>query len=556
MVRFDLVRQPWIPVMVAGSRVEVSLVDAVTGAHEIEGLAVDDPLQAVAVLRQVLLPVVLDACGPPPSQEEWADRWETGVLEAGRLRDYLEQWADRFDLFHPQAPFAQVAGLRTDKDETKPVSLLLPALASGNNVPLFSARTEATPPALSPAGAARALLSVHCWDTAAIKSGAVGDPQVRAGKTTGNPTGPVGQLGVVVPMGTTLARTLLLNLPILPAGFAADDRPQWRADPVGPAWWRRPAPGLLDLLTWQSRRVRLVPEPDDDGSGGGSGHAGAVVVRRVVLAAGDRLDQTPVDIEPHTAWREVAKPKAGDPSARPIRHRPGRSAWRGLAPLLATVTPTSSGETAPRLVRQAGDLRARDFLPEDTALRVLTVGVAYGNQSAVVEDVVADQIPLPVLSLLADSPVRGLLLEVVEQAEALRVAANHLGDDLRAACGADKQDWSKGLRHGDALIHEFTPAVRRLLSGLQKDPGRTEEAARVWRAVARRTALDIGELALDAAPPGAFLGRVDGNGYTHRLSVAEARYRAAITKQLGPPPDDPSDPPGPEPTDPSMPVGA
>ena len=166
----------------------------------------------------------------------------------------------------------------------------------------------------------------------------------------------------------------------------------------------------------------------------------------------------------------------------------------------------------------------------------------------------AERLALPLTRIGAFGPGEGV--EVVDRAEALRVAANHLGDDLRAACGADKQDWSKGLRHGDALIHEFTPAVRRLLSGLQKDPGRTEEAARAWRAVARRTALDIGELALDAAPPGAFLGRVDGNGYTHRLSVAEARYRAAITKQLGPPPDDLSDPPGPEPTGPSMPVGA
>jgi len=133
---------------------------------------------------------------------------QVGGGQSGRrdARAYLDRHAERFDLFHPDFPFAQVAGLHTVKDETKPVSLLLPAVATGNNVPLFSARTEADPPALTPAEAARALLAAQCWDTAAIKSGAAGDPQVKYGKTTGNPTGPLGQLGVVVPWGARSPR--------------------------------------------------------------------------------------------------------------------------------------------------------------------------------------------------------------------------------------------------------------------------------------------------------------------------------------------------------------
>jgi CRISPR system Cascade subunit CasA len=199
MPSFDLVSQQWIPVTRAGKRVEVGLLDALLDAREFDGLALDDPLEAVAVLRQVLLPVVLDACGAPRDGKEWASRWDSGRLDGAepRIARYLQDHADRFDLFHPTRPFAQVAGLRTAKDETKPVSLLVPRLASGNNVPLFSARTERDPPWLAPGAAARALLAAHCWDTAAIKSGAVGDEaHVKAGKTTGNPTGPLGQLGV------------------------------------------------------------------------------------------------------------------------------------------------------------------------------------------------------------------------------------------------------------------------------------------------------------------------------------------------------------------------
>jgi CRISPR system Cascade subunit CasA len=525
MTSFDLVHQPWIPVMVAGRRGEVSLLEALTGADRIDALAVDDPLQTVAVLRQVLLPVLLDALGPPRTSEEWADRWDTGAFDAGRVTDYLEEWAGRFDLFHPETPFGQVAGLHTDKGETKPVSLLLPALASGNNVPLFSARTDADPPTLTPPEAARAMLAAHCWDTAAIKSGAAGDPQVASGKTTGNPTGPLGQLGVTIPVGASLAHTLLLNTPVLSAGLTAGDRPQWRAEAATPIWRRRPAAGLLDLLTWQSRRIRLIPEQNDDGH---------TFVRQIVLTAGDRLDQLLVDVEPHTSWRTVPKPRAGEAPVRPVRHQPGRAAWRGLASLLATKTPTEDNLTSPKTISQLAELRALDYLPADTWLQVLTVGVVYGNQSAIVEDVLTDQIPLPLAALVTDAPVRELLLEMAGQAEALRVAANRLGDDLRAACGADKLPWDKSQRLGDVVVHEFTPVVRRLLSGLQREPERVDEAARAWRQTARQIAVHMAEPVLNAAPPEAFLGRVVSERIAHRASTAEARYRAAITRTLGP----------------------
>jgi CRISPR system Cascade subunit CasA len=350
-----------------------------------------------------------------------------------------------------------VAGLRTERDDTKPVSLLLPAVAAGNNVPLFSARTEADPPSLTPAEAVRALLSGHCWDTAAFKSGVVGDPTAKAGKTAGNPTGPLGQLGVVVPIGPTLRDTLLLNTPVVSDGLAPDDLPQWRREPATAAWQERPASGLLDLLTWQSRRIRLVPETTGDGT---------VVVRRVVVAAGDRLTQIPVDVEPHTAWRVNPRPAAGQASVRPVRHVSGRSAWRGMAGLLATSVPTDDKVTAPLLLQQISNLRAADHLPPDYPLQVLTVGVQYGNQSAVVEDVIVDQIPLPVVALVADDSVRAVLLEVTRQAEELREAANRLGDDIRAACGADKIPRDRSQRLGDTLVQELTPVVRRLLRGL------------------------------------------------------------------------------------------
>jgi CRISPR system Cascade subunit CasA len=522
---FALTAQPWIPIMHRGVRTEVSLRDALLRADELDGLALEDPLATVAILRQVLLPVVFDALGVPRNESEWEDHWAAGRLDGAAIERYLDEHADRFDLFHDSRPFAQVSGLRTAKDETKPTSVLLAAAATGNNVPLFSARTEADPPALTPAQAVRALLSTHCWDTAAIKSGAVGDPQVKAGKTTGNPTGPLGNLGVVVPMGATLFETIMLNTPFIQQGLEEEDRPQWRADAATPAWATRPASGLLDLLTWQSRRIRLVPEQDDQGR---------TVVRRVVLAAGDRLEPLPEEYEPHTAWRQVSKRRPGDPPRRPIRHQPGRAPWRGMSSLLATQSNAGDEFDTAAMLAQLGNLQVDGRVPEDLQLQILTVGVSYGNQNAVIEDVMTDTLPLPVAALDGDSPVRDLLLLVAEQAERLRVAANNLGDDLRKASGGDKLPWDKSLRLGEELVHEFTPVVRRMLGGLQREPHRWREAQHAWKVTARRLALAAAEPAIAATPSTAFRGRKVTEKSWNRISVAEARYQRAIKDVLGP----------------------
>lgn len=544
-VSFNLVNEPCIPLLAQGRPVEVSLVEALTRAHEYAWSGVQEPLQAVAVMRQLLLPVVWSAIGVPRDEAEWARWWEAGRLDGDRIAAYLTDHHGNFDLFHPERPFAQVASLRTGTGATKPVSLLLAEQPSGNNVPLWGARTEDDPPALTPAAAARALLAAHCWDTAAIKSGALDDPALRAGKTTGNPVGPVGELGVVVPVGPTLFATILLNSPIIRQGLHPSDRPQWSAEPATSAWSHRPALGLVDLMTWQSRRVRLIPDTDE---------TGGTVVRRVVLTAGDRLSVLP-EQEPHTAWQRVDKPRPGQPPRRPIRHQPGRAPWRGMTALLATTTSSGPEVTTTALLQQLENLQAIGRVPTDLPLQVLTVGVVYGQKQAVVDDAIVDTLPLPVAALSPDSQVRQLLLDVAEQADLLRMAINILGDGLRRAAGVVEDPKRPSVRihrlqPGEMLMADLDPVVRRLLRGLQRQPDRVDEAEHAWKNVARRIALAAAETAYAAAPPTAFLGRLDraaprgAEPRMHRLSTAEARYRATLTKILGPSPAEPLLDPG------------
>lgn len=525
---FNLVDEAWVPVERGGRQTLVSLREALTSAHAIDGLAPPRAALVPALLRQVLLPAVIDACGIPRSGDDWAKRWRGGRFEAAAIQTYLNEHRHRFDLFDPEHPFAQVADLQTARGDTKPSSRLIPSIAVGNNVPLFTARTESEPPPLAPSEAALWLVHTHCWDTAAIKTGAVDDPRVKGGKTTGNPTGPLGQLGVVVPIGSTLFETLLLNIPVRPDGLPPADRPQWRAEPAGPKWTERSPLGLLDLFTWQARRVRLFPSQNSEGP---------TVVREVIVTAGDRLDPDP-DLEPHTAWSLDPKPKKGRPSRRPRRLRPGRNAWQGLDGLLAVEPPADGTMETSSLLRQAGDLL--DVIGEGYPLSVLTVGVIYGSQQAVVDHVVVDEIPLPVAALRGDVDLRERLQSVVEQGELLARALNDLHADVRRAMGGEPIPWDRGQRPGVELVYILDQYVRRMLAGLQREPHRHEEADRAWQQVAFRHVMRLADRLLDDLPPSAFAGRLDlARNRTYRPANAERvfrrRIRAALPESFGPP---------------------
>ena len=534
----NLVDDAWLPVRWrGGERDRVSLRTALSRPEEVQGLTVGPPTMVPAVLRQVLLPVWIRALGQPASNQEWGDRLQHGRLDAQQhrqLQAYLDEWRSSFDLFSSERPFAQVAGLETATGETKPVSLLVPSVATGNNVPMFTPFTEAYVYEMTPEDAVLWLLHTQCWDTAAIKSGAKDDEQATKGKTTGNPTGPLGQLGVLLPEGRTLYETLLLNTPVSwdagghrPAVEGREDRPQWEGEPHTSTWRKRPTAGLLDTLTWQARRIRLIPEDTTEG----------VRVRRVVVCAGDRMTQRPDPaVEPHTAWNYSAKPKKGEPPMKPRRHRPGEHAWRGLAALLGLGRDDDGdGPRTSKLLEQVGDMESLGYLPEDYPLQVLTCGLEYGNMSAIVEDAAGDRIPLPTAALVADSRVRASVLEAAEQADEVAKALNGLSANLRRAEGAEPLPWDKGQRPGLTFLLSLDVPMRRLLRGMQKDAAhaeRIEAGMAAWEKILSRMAWDAATTLLAAASPTTFAGRKVSATKTYRAADAKRIFRKQLNDIL------------------------
>ncbi|MFC8453575.1 type I-E CRISPR-associated protein Cse1/CasA [Kitasatospora sp. NPDC057223] len=501
---------------------EVSLPEVITGSPGWSGLAVEVPTMAPAVLRHMVLPVVLAALGPL-DKDGWGELMGAGRFSArqvGVINGYLREHAARFDV----RCFAQVPGLKATNGTTKPVTLLMPHVPSGNNSALRGVRNDEEPFPVPLAQAVRWVVHAHCWDTAAIKSGAVGDDQVKAGKTTGNPTGPLGQLGVVMPLGRTLFETIVLNLPV--AGRTADDKPWWERGSLGPAWRTRPAEGVLDMWTWMSRRIALVVEDGLEGP----------VVRRVVVAAGERMTSVP-EGEPHTTWAIKKDKKAG--SVRyPRRLQVGKNAWQGLEALLALDREGAGFETS-ALLAQAGDAQAEGRLGLDFPLRVGLWGMVYGTQSAVVEDILADELPLPVAALRADLDVRETVIEIAEQASACARAVDALGANLRRAAGLDAVPWDKGQRPGTAVLHALDPVVRRMLTGLQRqgqDWDAVEAAHVAFEQVCAQVARAEAARLHAAAPRGVFAGREVKNPAGVKVMVREAgasrMFGAALRKAL------------------------
>ncbi|MGW5115275.1 type I-E CRISPR-associated protein Cse1/CasA [Streptomyces noursei] len=525
-MEFNLVDDGWLPVVFTDGRAwEVGLREVLMRAHEVRSLALDGLSQVPPIVR-LLLAIVHRALGGPADESQWEAWWEEATFDEVLINSYLDEHRSRFGLFDAQAPFMQGGGLQALNGKTKTAALLVPHVASGNNVPLFSAERDARPDALSAPAAARWLLHAHAWDTAAIKTGAVGDAKAKAGKTTGNPVGALGQLGVIMPMGPTLWHTLMCNLLPLAGAAGEEDLPVWERPPLTGQWTERMPKGRLDLYTWPARRIRLIPEMDDQLPGG-------IGVRQVVVCGGDRLALASgqelrgwMSCEPHSAWKRSAnlEKKRKFPLVYwPVRHRVERQLWRGLAPLLARaeLPSATAAKDAPMLQGPAvlAQLGTRQRLSalQGMPLRILAVGFEYGNQSAVIDEAYGDELPLPIAVLSAeDGASREAVLEAVAAAEGAVRAVGQLAENLAVAAGCRRKE--EGLLAGhrerarESAYAELDAPFRRWLTPLADEDTDLDEALDDWarqvRSIARGRAREL----LASAGPAALHGQASEAG--------------------------------------------
>lgn len=534
---FDLTSRPWIGLLRSdGSQDELSLRQVFAQADGLRCVVGDLVTQEFSLVR-LLLAVAHDALDGPRDIEEWAELWEDPDCFAP-VQAYLEQQRERFDLLHPVAPFMQTAELCTVKGEVFSLNRIVADVPAGE--PFFSARMPNVK-RLSFAEAARWVVHVHAYDTSGIKTGMVGDDRVKGGKVYPLGTGWAGGLGGVFVEGETLRETLLLNLVAADTDnfeFSAADRPAWRREPCGAGSEGRSATGLRDLYTWQSRRVRL--------------HHDAGGVHGVVLGYGDPLASRNMHgREPMTPWRRspAQEKKLGrSPVYLPLEHDPGRSAWRGIAALLADRLEEVGGAEGPsrlrpRILEWVARLVTEGHLPRRFLVRARMAGVRYGTQQSVVDEVVDDRLAMPVVLLHGQDPSYGRqAIAAAEDAERAVRALGDLAADLARASGSG-QEGPKDAAHTvgfDALEHRY----RGWLTDMAEAPDPFEHR-HTWQRQVRQVVGRLGDRLIAAAGDAAWEGRThtDNKGRTHWLNagLADVWFRGRLARALGAP-DAPASP--------------
>ncbi len=459
MPSYSLVERPWLPgVALDGQNVELSLRQALLQAHDLREIYDPSPLVTVA-LHRLLLAVLHRVYAGPEGIEEWSELWNAGRFDPDRISAYLDTWRHRFDIFDDAWPFYQapsIVDLAAPK-QWSPISRLAQEAAAGNNPTLFDHRIDAEPRSISAAEAARTVVAMQAF---AVGGG--------VSKPFNFGHGPITRGFTLLALGDSLFQTLALNLvpyntqsPI-PQG-KRPDLPAWE-------WQERPTPrnegshpdGYLDLLTWQSRQIHLIPQPD--------GTVEWCQFRQQMKLPPD------APIDPFKSY--IVDPKTGR-SARSFRRE--RALWRDSAVLLEQTQVSRSGAASawPGLIEWLAEIEAereRGLLDAMPHVRLAALGLSTEpGKAASVILWRREELPLP-LALLAEPEAISTLAEALAAAEAvgrlLSQTARQLAELLLAPMSDDKNarkadpEQAKALARALALEQRYWPRLDAPFSAL------------------------------------------------------------------------------------------
>jgi CRISPR system Cascade subunit CasA len=298
-----------------------------------------------------------------------------------------------------------------------PWTKLLPERASGNNPTLFDHTFDDSPPPVSPAEAAVALL-VHQTFTP-------GGLIKQLGVTSG-PAAPVASAALFIPQGMTLFETLLLNLvpPYEPDGDQPIwERPPYRAEDVEAGRAREVLSGRTRMYTWMSRAVRLLPEPDG-------------TIRRIGYGPGVVPERGP-ELDPMCAYRQSGN------GLQPYKLPLERAFWRDFEAIL----PAHKVWRQPRTLDHARWLLRQ--VDRATLLFPLSV-VGQITERAKTQDVRRETYPLSA--------------QVLEPGEAARIReALQLADKVGGVLGETVRILAAGLVAGNAGRNKDLSRIARSL---------------------------------------------------------------------------------------------
>ena len=480
-IEFNLLTEPWVRVRLPDNTVqEVSLTDALLHAQDYVDLAGEMPTQDAAMLR-LLLAVLFTVFSrvnvegePEPFEEEddalarWGDLWQLGHFPEQPLRDYLEQWKDRFWLFHPTHPFWQVPGAEIGT-ACSAAMLNGEMIESKNKLRLFPLYAGQSKERLSYPQAARWLLSVNGFDDTSLKPKEKNLPSISVGW--------LGSLGYIQALGNNLYETLMLNLTLLKDGreYWSENRPCWELEtPRSAERTKIPCPDdPAQLLTLQSRRLLL--------------HRTEGMVDGYFALGGDFFSKENAFAEQMTVWRNAAK--KNEPAVFvPCRHDPARQFWREFPAVFCQ----DSGHR-PGVVRWTEKLQEQRLGILDSRRKVhfRIVGVLYATQNHI-EDIFSDSLTFQagLLDELSCEWQERIVREI-DNCEKAAQRVGYLAQDIAIAAG------NKNENVGGSVRAQFYFAVdqpfRLWLQKIDANQKNYDEMELRWQAQARSIAEKLGK---------------------------------------------------------------
>ncbi|MCP4416587.1 MAG: type I-E CRISPR-associated protein Cse1/CasA, partial [Chloroflexi bacterium] len=417
---FNLVDEPWIPcVRVDGNTAVLNIRDTFAQAHTLTAIAGESPLVTAALHRFLL--AILHRIFGPANYDEWTDLWEAEQWGMDALNVYLDKWRHRLDLLDEERSFYQSPD---DRMKTKSTISLSHDRASGNNPTLFDHHTEEGGETLTPAQAARILITAQACGLAGLSG-------VQQTFTDGTCAGGI----IFLVEGGNLKQSFLLNMIQYPPDndhfsvHTDKDKLAWEMnDPFTP---NRANPfGYLDYLTWQNRRVLFHPEPSKDGT----------VIRTMTMGPALRYD--PFLLDPMKHYR--SDKKLGHVA---VSLNENRTFWRDNASFFTFHDDIKGNSRPPATFKWLRELVfAERILDPHFLYRCRAMGMS--KKQAKVFFFREERLPLP-LAYLVDDQLVGKLKIALEKTNTLAfdlVQSARLMGMLQQLSTVEDKSWQKQWR--------------------------------------------------------------------------------------------------------------
>ncbi len=537
---FNLIDSPWITVKKLNhEELTLSLKETLAQAGSIRALAHEDALMDTAILgvlqvcfmrghlAKIAQTQAIDTFRPTSWIKE---QLKTETASQQPVLDYLNipEIKERFNLFDKTRPFMQVADLQTSNGQSKPISTII----YDSNSDHFSMRASKGKESISYAEAACRLITAQAYDYSGIKSGALGDPRVKGGRGYPIGTGWYGNTGKIIIHGQNLLETLIFNSPIasmFALAYDATANPYYALFDDAPVWERSPdtsssrnsegdpvtPTGPCDVLTWQSRRIRLIPNRGR--------------VESVLVCNGDKISDRFIDAanryDPWTGYRYSKNQSSKTQEVwMPLHHSPERTLWRGLEALI-TLKDQSEGSQQPKKPETISQLGK--YFPAEHPIKVQLVGAVYGTQNALIEGSINQILPLELASLSENYPEhQSCILESARKTMDAAVLLGQYAGQLLRAAGAE---YSFQPKPTEAVLHRLENDFRSWLASISSQQS-TEENKKSWQLIASAVlSQEIERLAAGAGRKAA-IGTIDSTGKLLNTATAQGYAYRSLKK--------------------------